>query len=96
MKRMVVAVVALPGAALAHSFYPYECCSDRDCYPVAVENVRTLPGGWALEDGTFIGFREARVSPDNKYHVCRYEDGKGKMISVPGKPACFWAPVGAS
>lgn len=96
MKRLAAALLLLPGAALAHSWYPYECCSERDCFPVAVEDVKTIPGGWSLEDGTFIGYREARVSPDGKYHVCRHNDGKGKLINLPGKPACFWAPMGAS
>ena len=89
-------VLILPATALAHSWYPYECCSDRDCYPVAIEQVTSTQGGWMLKDGTFIGHREARPSPDGRFHICRYEDGKGKMISIPGKPACFWAPIGAS
>lgn len=96
MKRALIALVALPTAALAHSWYPYECCSEQDCFPVAVENVKTTTGGWLLQDGTFVGFREARVSPDGRYHVCRYNDGKGALISVSGKAACFWAPIGAS
>lgn len=96
MKRLLVAAWLLPGVAWAHSWYPYDCCSEQDCFPVAVEQVRSIPGGWTLEDGTFIGFREARPSPDGQFHVCRYEEGKGKLIALPGKPKCFWAPIGAS
>lgn len=49
-----------------------------------------------LEDGTFIGYREARPSPDGEFHVCRYQDGTGALIALEGKPKCFWAPMGAS
>lgn len=86
----------LPAVALAHSWYPHECCSDRDCYPVPAPQVRSVQGGWVLADGTFIAWREARPSPDGQYHICRREDGKGALITIPGKPHCFWAPVGAS
>ncbi|MCA0401065.1 MAG: hypothetical protein LCH38_09645 [Proteobacteria bacterium] len=96
MKRAFALLFALPGVALAHSWYPYECCSDNDCFPVAVENVKNAPGGWVLEDGTFIRYQEARASPDGKYHVCRHNNGKGALISVYGKAACFWAPMGSS
>lgn len=96
MSRLVALLVALPSAALAHSWYPWECCSNRDCYPVAVENVRAGGGGWTLEDGTFVAYSEARASPDDRFHVCRREDGKGALIRIQKKPACFWAPMGSS
>lgn len=99
MRRLILAVLAFAGAlcvALAHSWYPIECCSEKDCFPVPVERVKTAPGGWVLEDGTFIAFRDARPSPDGRYHLCRYNDGAGALITVPGKPTCFWAPMGAS
>lgn len=97
MRAAVILLIALiPGLASAHSFYPLECCSDRDCYPVPVERVKTVPGGWLVEGGTFIAYGEARPSPDGRFHICRREDGKGGLITIPGKPACFWAPMGAS
>lgn len=96
MKRLVALLVALPGTALAHSWYPYECCSERDCFPVSVQDVRSAPGGWNLPDGTFIAFSEARASPDQHFHVCRREDGKGALIRIWKKPACFWAPMGST
>ncbi|MBN8532445.1 MAG: hypothetical protein J0L51_00010 [Rhizobiales bacterium] len=81
--------------ALAHSFYPHECCSDRDCYAVPKERVRVIPGGWII-DGFRVSHGEARPSPDGLFHICRREDGKGDLIRLPGKPACVWAPVEGS
>lgn len=90
--RPFLALLSLTSTALAHSWYPYECCSSRDCFAVEEQNVRTVPGGYALQDGTMIAYREARPSPDGKYHVCRRQDGTGALIRLPEKPACFWAP----
>lgn len=85
----------LAGPALAHSWYPWECCSDRDCYVVPVERVRVVPGGWML-DGFFVSHGEARPSPDGLFHICRTQDGKGELIRPTQKPACAWAPVQGS
>jgi hypothetical protein len=97
MKRVSAFLLAsLPGLALAHSWYPYECCSDRDCFPVPVAEVRVTPAGYSLQDGTLVEYSEARPSPDDKFHICRRQDGKGALIRIHKKPACFWAPIGAS
>lgn len=96
MKRLSFLLALLPGAALAHSWYPYECCSDRDCFPMPVSDVRVTPAGYTLGDGTLVEYHEARPSPDGKFHICRRQDGKGPIIRLHKKPACFWAPIGAS
>lgn len=93
---MMAIALTLCGEARAHSWYPWECCSERDCFPVEPNAVREVSGGWLLEDGTFVAYNEARPSPDGRFHVCRREDGKGALIRQKEKPACFWAPVGAS
>jgi hypothetical protein len=89
----IIALLAAPALLHAHSWYPFECCSDRDCFPVAVEDVQVSAEGYTLADGTFISFKETRPSPDGQYHVCRRQDGKGAVIRMHKKPACFWAPV---
>ena len=96
MKRLFVAVLLLSGPAFAHSWYPLECCSERDCFPVPVSDVRVIKGGWQLHDGTIIEHAEARPSPDGRFHVCRRQDGKGPLIRMHKAPACFWAPINAS
>jgi hypothetical protein len=96
MKRLVFAVLLTTGPAFAHSWYPFECCSERDCFPVATSDVKVIKGGWQLHDGTIIEHIEARPSPDGRFHVCRRDDGKGALIRMHRKPACFWAPIGAS
>lgn len=95
-KRAILALLALTGPAFAHSWYPFECCSEKDCFPVPVSDVRVVPGGWTLSDGTMIEHAEARPSPDGQFHVCRRQDGTGPLIRMHKKPACFWAPIEAS
>lgn len=93
----IAAVLILPIArALSHSWYPYECCSAVDCHPVAVEGVKVTREGYRLNDGSVIRFNEARPSPDGLYHECRTSAGTGDLIRLKDKPACFWAPMGAS
>lgn len=93
---IIVFLFALSGV-FAHSFYPWECCSDQDCYPIPVAEVRATPGGWLIvSEGLTIPFSAARPSPDGRFHICRHGSGKGKTIVLPGKPPCFWAPEGAS
>lgn len=93
--RGALLFLLLAGPAFAHGWYPWECCSDRDCYAVPVERVRVVPGGWML-DGFFVGYGEARPSPDGLFHICRTQDGKGDLIRPTQKPACAWAPVQGS
>lgn len=92
----LAALLMLTAAAFAHSWYPYECCSAVDCHPVPVEGVRVTREGYRLRDGSVIRFKEARPSPDGLYHECRTSAGAGDLIRLDGKPACFWAPMGAS
>lgn len=86
-------------AARAHSFYPWECCSDQDCWPMGVDadakepEPRAGPAGWILTDGAIVPYREARPSPDGRFHVCR-RGGRpdGEVIRPSAKPQCLYVP----
>jgi len=71
-------VVALPAIAVAHSWYPRECCHGEDCVPVS--SIDRVPGkpyqiwhtdkfGPVQVDDTVIKDR-SRVSKDGGYHLC--------------------------
>jgi hypothetical protein len=94
---IVLALASAIAPARAHSFYPYECCSEVDCFPVPVPRteIERGPEGWRLKkEGITIPFEAARPSPDGLFHLCRDELGKGKLIIPHGRPPCFWAPEG--
>lgn len=62
--------------AFAHSWYPIECCSDRDCAPVADDAIEETASGFLIKaTGEVVSFQKARVVPDGRYHVCRYPSG---------------------
>jgi hypothetical protein len=94
---LAVALALLTAPARAHSWYPFECCSDRDCWPMG-EGGREPepvagPGGWRLASGEVVAYREARPSPDGRFHVCRRAgQADGALIAPVGRPACLFVP----
>lgn len=99
MAAFALACLFAAPPARAHSFYPWECCSDQDCWPMGEDadakepEPRAGPFGWILADGAVVPYREARPSPDGRFHVCR-RGGRadGEVIRPSAKPACLYAP----
>jgi hypothetical protein len=85
--------------ALSHSFYPWECCHDQDCWPMGAgadakepEPVVT-PAGWRLHDGAVVAFAATRPSPDGRFYVCRQQGAStGAVIRPEGRPVCLFVP----
>lgn len=95
MRVFLVLLMSLFGitASMSHSWYPYECCSEKDCEPMAALSMqRDEDDNWVLPTGEKIPFEEARPSPDHQFHWCRYTPDSKNVIEPTGKPKCFWAP----
>lgn len=76
-------------AARAHSWYPIECCSDRDCEPLPDDAVAIVAGGYLIKaTGELIAEQEARQGKDEVFHVCR--------SPVTGIRLCFFKPYSGS
>lgn len=72
--------------AWGHSWYPGECCSGRDCAPLADSTVEEIAAGFLIKTtGEVVPFKESRPSPDGRYHLCRSEST--------GKRLCFFHPL---
>ncbi|MGE3915683.1 MAG: hypothetical protein AB7F78_08295 [Hyphomicrobiaceae bacterium] len=83
-----------PVRARAHSWYPHDCCHDRDCKPadsievdergdfeVRVGNDRVwVPKSFAI-----------RPSQDSRIHICYREEGEPTFLM----PFCLFLPPGA-
>jgi hypothetical protein len=72
-------VLCIATPALAHSWYPPECCNrDRDCHPVPCEEITLgkmgMYGGYwwrrGQPEGQFFTARQHRWSQDDGCHVC--------------------------
>jgi hypothetical protein len=74
----------LIGFYLAHSWYPSDCCSDRDCHPVSADAVHQMQDGYEAE-GIFYPESLVKPSRDARYHAC--------SIPETGKALCFFVPL---
>lgn len=85
--------LGLVGLARGHGFFDPECCSDRDCYLVADDEITESADGFTIKTtGEFIDRRLAKVrmSPDGRWYRCSYGgDVKAGTICiyVPGRGA---------
>lgn len=79
---VTMSLAAAP-AALAHSWYEWECCAGNDCAPIPHEAVRAGKGGYAvtIQPGehplvkdkplsAFVAYADARPSQDGQPHAC--------------------------
>jgi hypothetical protein len=95
---LLAAVIAIaPGPpALAHSWYPKECCSDRDCMPA--DGIASDARGHRI---VLVGARRiwipnglaARPSPDGRVHIC-FRVVAGELDnSTFTVPICLFVPA---
>jgi hypothetical protein len=82
---------SMPTDASAHSWYPHECCDDRDCAPV--EEIHRLSDHSevvvvsGLQIFVPVDFPR-RPSPDSKIHVCFDFDGDSQIY----RARCYFVP----
>jgi hypothetical protein len=80
-----VAIIALLSqSALPHSWYDWECCSDRDCGPINYVPVPLPNGSFQLPTGEIVPKERVKWSRDEHYHLCRFPpDGFIFCLYVP-------------
>lgn len=67
--------------------YPWQCCSNQDCRPVACDTLEEIEGGKVrdIENGQTYERNMVQSSGDAKCHVCTEQgklDGKGLCVFV--------------
>jgi len=68
---MFIKSIAILGIiALAHSWYPPECCSDQDCKSVPCESIQELPNGNLRYENLEYTRDKVKPSQDKNCHVC--------------------------
>ncbi len=87
---MAVLISFGPAPALAHLWYPKECCNDQDCFR-ATSVVQLPDGSLRMTAGpikvTVPPDFEKFPSQDNDAHVCVYSDLQGRY-----RPRCVFLP----
>ncbi|MCL4712154.1 MAG: hypothetical protein KJZ73_13005 [Pseudorhodoplanes sp.] len=83
----VLALVA-PVFALAHEWYPPDCCSGQDCAPIDDGRVTRTQAGDYLIDGRWMFPRDddaqTRRSLSGRYHACfPRPDERPRCLFVP-------------
>jgi hypothetical protein len=75
----------LAGLILAHSWYPNECCTDKDCHPVPCDEISEDENGAMHWKYLIFEGSQIRASPDHECHVCHLlEEGR------PVTPICIF------
>lgn len=81
IRALTIILVLLAPPALAHSWYPPECCNDGDCRPVPCGEVSADQYGNPTWKGKL--FRHAHASQDGHCHVCLSEGAGYYCIFTP-------------
>ena len=67
--------LALSTPALAHDWYPWECCHDQDCDRISMTRLEATSEGWRVPTGEIIPYGDTRIRktpPDQEgAHWCR-------------------------
>ncbi len=69
-------------SALAHSWYPNDCCSDKDCKPVKCTEIMPVIDGFEYNGYKFTRDK-IRASQDGTCHIC---------ITTSNYPICVFFP----
>lgn len=73
--------------ALAHSWYPTRCCSDRDCKPVNAEDVEDRGDSYFFKKlNVSFPKDKAEVGKDEDFHICILSVESGLTVLCVFKP----------
>lgn len=91
--RALLIFLLLSSPALAHDWYPDDCCNKGDCDEVSASAIKVEPKGYrVLPTDELIAYSspKKRVSPDKNYHWCickSCEPIKTRCLFVPFRDA---------
>lgn len=94
MIRALALLLALSAAAAAHDApsgwaYPYNCCADHDCRPIACGDIVREGDGSFTYTAKHVRFSEIKDSGDHQCHACWLHDGTAAQRSY---GTCLFAP----
>jgi hypothetical protein len=90
---LAAAVMLLNGAAAAHSWYPKECCHDKDCHPVPCAEIHVEPDGSVRFGRVYFPPNMIHESRDAYCHVCTSFPNAENLNEI---PQCVFVPQATS
>jgi hypothetical protein len=89
VKHLIIAAVML-----AHSWYPRECCHEKDCLPVPCAELSYQDKDVVWRKHVYFSGRMIRESNDGNCHGC-VEKGLNAS-TIPYVPLCVFVPQATS
>lgn len=91
---VIVAACVVAREASSHSWYPMQCCHDKDCHPIdSCEEIEDLPDGKVRWRGMIFDKDRVHPSQDAKCHVCIFEHSWSPKD--PPTPMCIFTQQGS-
>lgn len=72
--------------AKAHDWFPAECCSNQDCFPVKDTDLQLQPDGSYIVVHSGKRAVDVRESLDGRYYLCTGN------ATLDGEPKCVFEP----
>lgn len=97
MRRIIAIVATLAVASctsepvFAHSWYDADCCSQKDCEPMAADYLPVEDGAYILPNGERVSVDKTRPSLDGRYHWCRHTSDS-TLIRPKDRQNCLYVP----
>ena len=92
MKYFVLAFLIMCGPALAHDWYPSECCSQQDCFEIQESALTYTDKGIRLPSGETLLHGDERIRmtplPQTGFHWCVHDEAFENMSET----ICLFLP----
>lgn len=74
-------------------WYPIECCSRYDCYPLMDGDVIEENGGFKIQStGEWFPYKQIRGSGDAQFHRCSSLGNRSEPTLIKKDKACLFVP----
>jgi hypothetical protein len=93
--RTIAAAMMLIGVTTAegHSWYPKECCHDKDCHPVPCAEIHLEPDGYVRVGRVYFPPNMIHESRDSYCHICTSFPNADMLNQI---PQCVFVPQATS
>lgn len=92
----MILIALMLSTALAHEWYPPQCCDGRDCHPTSCEGLVPFTeggrSGFVYIDEWYFEASQMRRSEDDGCHICIHLKSPTWVYDHWRRGACFFQP----